>query len=398
MGNSFYNFMMNRFSGLLLAVAALCVPAARAQSWENNGLMERYDPLEWPKPNLAFTVKSECAFDTVLYYEDMGFDSLVAVIPANSGEIDLKGSLGHKFFAVTTAPGFYVAGQFQLHWNESKPAARGHGASRHFVVVCDDVAKATNKCDDWADTACFEAEGVLKREPIVNPHAVLSEEENRIWHSRRWNEFSRFRMAKEQPPVVHHYTPTGYFVKYRMEDVAPEAWKMTLDYYNQHKDTSKEIVEAWQEDNTYVNHWEVPTTVIHLPQPIKTRIWDDLKPLFGAWVGVPPGDLEGTSVYGVRRYWNGSLLRNHVDRGDVLVVSAILNVEQGDMEEPWALQIYNHDSEPSHVTMEPGDVVLYESAAAIHGRPFPLKGKYYANVFIHTKPKDWTYKGWELKQ
>ena len=78
----------------------------------------------------------------------------------------------------------------------------------------------------------------------------------------------------------------------------------------------------------------MPTTVIHLPQPIKTRIWDDLKPLFGAWVGVPPGDLgtarslarrvssflflfsftvaEGTSVYGVRRYWNGSLLRNHV--------------------------------------------------------------------------------------
>jgi hypothetical protein len=30
-----------------------------------------------------------------------------------------------------------------------------------------------------------------------------------------------------------------------------------------------------------------------------------------------------------------------------------------------------------------GDMVLYESHSVIHGRPFPLKGRYYANIFIH---------------
>mmetsp|Transcript_22391 Transcript_22391/g.32097 ORF Transcript_22391/g.32097 Transcript_22391/m.32097 type:complete len:347 (-) Transcript_22391:298-1338(-) len=37
-------------------------------------------------------------------------------------------------------------------------------------------------------------------------------------------------------------------------------------------------------------------------------------------------------------------------------------------------------------TQRPGEMVLYESGSLIHGRPFPLKGGYYANVFIHFEP------------
>jgi prolyl 4-hydroxylase len=33
--------------------------------------------------------------------------------------------------------------------------------------------------------------------------------------------------------------------------------------------------------------------------------------------------------------------------------------------------------------MEPGDMVLYESHSVIHGRPFPMKGRFFANIFIH---------------
>jgi len=36
--------------------------------------------------------------------------------------------------------------------------------------------------------------------------------------------------------------------------------------------------------------------------------------------------------------------------------------------------------------MEPGDMVLYESHSILHGRPFPLKGRYFANIFIHFEP------------
>jgi hypothetical protein len=36
--------------------------------------------------------------------------------------------------------------------------------------------------------------------------------------------------------------------------------------------------------------------------------------------------------------------------------------------------------------MVPGDMVLYESGSLMHARPFPLNGKFYANVFIHFEP------------
>lgn len=43
------------------------------------------------------------------------------------------------------------------------------------------------------------------------------------------------------------------------------------------------------------------------------------------WVGVP---LKSTACYGVRLYYRGSVLANHVDRIDTHVVSAIINVAQ----------------------------------------------------------------------
>jgi prolyl 4-hydroxylase len=41
--------------------------------------------------------------------------------------------------------------------------------------------------------------------------------------------------------------------------------------------------------------------------------------------------------------------------------------------------------------MKPGDCVFYESSSIIHGRPLPLRGEYMANVFAHTKPKEWDF-------
>lgn len=78
------------------------------------------------------------------------------------------------------------------------------------------------------------------------------------------------------------------------------------------------------------------------------------------------------------------MLATHVDRLP-LVSSAIVNVAQ-DVDEPWPIEVIGHDGKAHNVTMEPGDMVLYESHSILHGRPFPLKGRYYANVFIHFEP------------
>ena len=74
----------------------------------------------------------------------------------------------------------------------------------------------------------------------------------------------------------------------------------------------------------------------------------------------------------------------HVDRLP-LVSSCIVNVAQ-DVDEPWVLEVYDRHDRAVNVTMEPGDMVLYESGSLMHGRPFPLKGRYFANIFIHFEP------------
>ena len=85
-------------------------------------------------------------------------------------------------------------------------------------------------------------------------------------------------------------------------------------------------------------------------------------------------------------YKEGSVLLPHVD--DVpLICSAIINVAQS-VEEPWPLEVYGRDGMAVNITMSPGDIVLYESHSLIHGRPFPLVGEYYANVFIHFEPHE----------
>lgn len=43
-------------------------------------------------------------------------------------------------------------------------------------------------------------------------------------------------------------------------------------------------------------------------------------------------------------------------------------------------QILDHDGGLHHVSMEAGDILFYESAKLLHGRPRPLNGNHFANV------------------
>lgn len=104
---------------------------------------------------------------------------------------------------------------------------------------------------------------------------------------------------------------------------------------------------------------------------LKQKIWDAAKDTIQQWTGM---ELRPTSMYGVRVYTEGAILSPHVDRLP-LVSSCIVNVAQ-DVDEPWPLEIYDRQGKAVNVTMEPGDMVLYESGSLIHGRPFPMKGRY----------------------
>lgn len=69
------------------------------------------------------------------------------------------------------------------------------------------------------------------------------------------------------------------------------------------------------------------------------------------------------------------------------ICTATIQVDQ-DLNEPWPFEIYGRDGLAYNITLEPGDMLLYESHTIIHGRPFPMQGRYYATVDVHFAPID----------
>ena len=76
------------------------------------------------------------------------------------------------------------------------------------------------------------------------------------------------------------------------------------------------------------------------------------------------------------------------ERGSALQEEDI-QPRQRDMEVDWPLQIFDNAGALHEITLRPGEMVWYESARLLHGRPEPLAGDYYDNLFIHFSPTHW---------
>ena len=202
------------------------------------------------------------------------------------------------------------------------------------------------------------------------------------------SEDGRIDMSLDQPKSMQNYTDIGY----KKIKTPPKVWELLRDFWEKNNPTDnihQAKPENWSKGNSYVNHWVSPTYMVSVEDTglrgggykLKDAIWDAAKSTLEAWTGE---ELRPCSLYGVRVYTEGAILATHVDRLP-LVSSAIVNVAQ-DVDEPWPIEVIAHDGTAHNITMEPGDMVLYESHSVLHGRPFALKGRYFANVFIHFEP------------
>ena len=95
--------------------------------------------------------------------------------------------------------------------------------------------------------------------------------------------------------------------------------------------------------------------------------------------------LLPTFVYGIRRYLRGAQLKIHRDQEFTHIISAVLNITQ-DVDEDWHLHIDDHFFRRHKVTLSPGEMLIYEGQNLAHGRPEPLNGSSYNNIFVHYKP------------
>eukprot|EP00980_Cylindrotheca_fusiformis_P021174 scaffold8136_cov127-Cylindrotheca_fusiformis.AAC.14 len=196
-------------------------------------------------------------------------------------------------------------------------------------------------------------------------------------------EAGRLDMSIKQPQSMVNYTDTGF----KKIKAPPELWNLLKTYWEDNKDDM--LIEEWSMGNIYTNNWASPTYMVSVENPahrggglsMKNKIWEATRPTIEEWTGMK---LQPSSQYGIRVYTEGAILAPHVDRLP-LVSSCIVNVAQ-DVDEDWVLEVYDRHDRAVNVTMEPGDMVLYESGALMHGRPFPMKGRMYANIFIHFEP------------
>ena len=80
----------------------------------------------------------------------------------------------------------------------------------------------------------------------------------------------------------------------------------------------------------------------------------------------------------------------HLDRIDTHVLSVIIHIDKK-VNKDWPLVIFDRDRKKKYRIYldKKTDMVLYESVTLVHGRPYPLEGDYYANLFIHFKPQGW---------
>jgi hypothetical protein len=79
-----------------------------------------------------------------------------------------------------------------------------------------------------------------------------------------------------------------------------------------------------------------------------------------------------------------------VDHAETHVASAVLLVAQ-DVDQPWPLVLEDAQGRRHDVVLEPGDAVLYEGARLPHYRDRPLAGRCYAALFLHYRPRWWSY-------
>ena len=78
------------------------------------------------------------------------------------------------------------------------------------------------------------------------------------------------------------------------------------------------------------------------------------------------------------------------------MISSIIHIthKYDNDDEPWPIEIEDHNGVMHAVNLEPGQMLFYESAVCLHGRRKTLKGQYYGSLFVHYQPIDvhiWNY-------
>ena len=190
----------------------------------------------------------------------------------------------------------------------------------------------------------------------------------------------------------HSQLPRFTELGFKKIKLPSDLWEMALDMYDKVKSIKQEEIFEGK-DYIIPGDGEINTSDIfyldRIPE-LRTEFHNRLLPLHKEWVNT---NIEPSFIYGIRSYNKGAKLTSHRDRIETHHVSSILCIDKdlGDGED-WPLDIQGNDGNWYSICLEPGDLLLYESAICEHGRKLKFEGEFYRNMFIHYKLLDYEYR------
>lgn len=194
----------------------------------------------------------------------------------------------------------------------------------------------------------------------------------------------RHHLVASQPRLLPQFTQEGYAIR-KWPKSEQGLLKAILDEIPRAR--KKAFPSDYSLFNAYVSAWESDVWVIGISNHLKAKMNNMIQGILEDWCGYK---LAHSITHGPRIYRNGSVLNMHVDRFTTHIVSAIVHLAHADVQSPWPLEIVDFAGNTKHLTTDvPGTITLYESAKLLHGRPSPLQGREYVNIFLHFKPVGW---------
>ena len=211
--------------------------------------------------------------------------------------------------------------------------------------------------------------GYRPKKNIINQTKIVpSTKENEIQ-----NMVKKFKTTHKAIPS---YTEVG-FLKDKLD---VHLLSKIRTFYNENQQHLKTEVVAGGYIET--DSKQSASETIELTDDLRNEIHSSLLKKAESWSGTK---LLPTYVYGIRIYNRGAKLNPHRDREETHIIGVIINIAQ-EVEQDWPLEIEDHQGKKHQLILKPGEIILYESALLDHGRPSPLEGKKFVNVFCHYMP------------
>ncbi|ETO35855.1 hypothetical protein RFI_01207 [Reticulomyxa filosa] len=216
-----------------------------------------------------------------------------------------------------------------------------------------------------------------------------------------WSTRRRYLDNIRIPPLMPHFTPTGFKSEKLPDDVCQQFTKRSISkrrnskfhrfffffFFSLHANKIKmtcflfvsfihigvEFLAVFAKNKKIKKNLvnKVSTWMMHIPNEKKIWIGDRLRPLLEEWSGTK---LQYSTIYGLREYRKGAVLKTHVDRIETHIISAILHVahEPSLDEAPWPLELVSWDGKRYYVQDDVCSMIYYESSKLIHGITYLL--------------------------